>query len=103
MISFAQNIPNLPSQPDAKLGRSFQWNGIAFTVTSLTLAHYAGVEGELPFQYWDKNYVVFIDLRSHTNDFATLDYSDEKPVLYVGKAVDFDDLRLMNTRKFESW
>lgn len=103
MVSFAQNVPNLPSPKDAKLGQDFQWNHIQFTVTSRTLAHYAGVEGELPFQYWDKKDVVFIDLRSHANDFATLDYSDEKPVLYIGKAVDFDDLRLMNTRKFEGW
>ncbi|HXB20609.1 MAG TPA: DUF4178 domain-containing protein [Candidatus Solibacter sp.] len=103
MISFAKDIQNLPSQKDARLGMNYQWNGIPFTVTSRTLAHYAGVEGELPFQYWDKHEVVFVDLRSHASDFATLDYSDEKPVLYLGKAVDFDDLRLMNTRKFESW
>jgi hypothetical protein len=103
MVSFAKNIPNLPAQQNAKLGSNFQWSGIQFTVTSRTQAHYAGVEGELPFQYWDKQDVVFIDLRSHASDFATLDYSDEQPVLYLGKAVDFDDLRLMNTRKFENW
>jgi hypothetical protein len=103
MISFAKNVPNLPAQNDATLGTNYRWNDIPFTVTSRTLAHYAGVEGELPFQYWDKQDVAFVDLRSHANDFGTLDYSDEQPVLYLGKAVDFDDLRLVNTRKFESW
>jgi hypothetical protein len=103
MISFAKNISVLPLEKDAKLGNSYQWDGIPFTVTSRTDAHYAGVEGELPFEYWDKQDIVFVDLRSHKNDFATLDYSDETPVLYIGKAVDFDDLRLMNTRKFEGW
>jgi len=102
-ISFRKEISNLPSQPNAGLGQIFQWNGIAFEVTSRTLAHYAGVEGELPFEYWDKTDVVFIDLRSHGGDFATLDYSDPQPTLYLGKAVDFEELRLTNIRKFEGW
>lgn len=102
-ISFRKEIPGLPAQTAAKLGRDFQWNGIFFTVTSVTLAHYAGVEGELPFEYWDKKDVIFADLRSHGGDFATLDYSDAQPALYLGKAVDFDDLQLKNVRRFEGW
>ena len=38
-----------------------------------------------------------------SGDFATLDYSDQTPVLYLGKAVNFDDLRLANVRRFEGW
>ena len=72
-------------------------------MTSLTAARYAGVEGELPFEYWDKVEVIFIDLRSHGGGFATLDYSDPQPALYIGKAVDFDDLALKNLRRFEGW
>ena len=33
-------------------------------VTTITRAHYVGVEGELPFEYWDKEDVTFVDLRS---------------------------------------
>jgi hypothetical protein len=47
--------------------------------------------------------VTFIDLRSDRRDFATLDYSDDAPVLYIGKAVEFDELRLRNVRTFEGW
>jgi hypothetical protein len=36
-------------------------------------------------------------------DFATLDYSDAAPVLYIGQTVDFDALRLKNVRTFEGW
>jgi hypothetical protein len=72
-------------------------------VTTITSAHYRGVEGELPFQYWDKQDVVFVDLMSATGKFATLDYSDEEPVLYLGKAVEFDELNLKNLRSFEGW
>jgi hypothetical protein len=102
-ISFRKEIPGLPVQSDAGLGKAFRWDGIAFEVTSRTVAHYAGVEGELPFEYWDKVDVIFVDLRSHGGEFATLDYSDPQPVLYIGKAVDFDALALKKLRRFEGW
>ena len=102
-ISFRVSAPQLPPPEQATLGRTFVWNGIRFVVTSRTLAHYAGVEGELPFEYWDKTDVTFVDLRSERQDFATLDYSDDTPALYIGQSVDFDALRLRNVRKFEGW
>jgi len=102
-VSFRVAMPRLPTPEQAPLGKSFTWNGVEFTVVSRTLAHYAGVEVELPFQYWDKTDVMFVDLRSARLDFATLDYSDDEPVLYVGKAMDFDALRLKNVRTFEGW
>ncbi|HEY7288664.1 MAG TPA: DUF4178 domain-containing protein [Vicinamibacterales bacterium] len=102
-ISFRVEAPQLPSVEQAALGRAFIWNGIQFVVTSRTTAHYAGVEGELPFEYWNKDDVVFVDLRSERQDFATLDYSDGAPALYIGQSVDFDTLRLTNVRKFEGW
>jgi hypothetical protein len=102
-VSFRTEMPQLPAADQAPLGRSFIWNGTEFTVVSRTSAHYAGVEGELPFEYWDKDVVTFVDLRSEAMDFATLDYSDESPVLYIGESVDFDALFLRNTRRFEGW
>jgi len=102
-VSFPVKSTNLPAVDQAALGQVFTWNGIRFTVTTRTLAHYAGVEGELPFEYWDKTDVTFVDLRSERQDFATLDYSDEAPALYIGKTVDFDALRLRNLRAFEGW
>jgi hypothetical protein len=102
-VSFRADVPKLPTADKAPLGKTFFWNETRFTVVSRTLAHYAGVEGELPFEYWDKDDVTFIDLRSESMDFATLDYSDDAPALYIGKAVDFDALRLRNVRAFEGW
>ena len=96
-----------PRASDARRRRrsaqSFVWNGTPFTVVSRTLAHYAGVEGELPFEYWDKTDVTFVDLRSERQDFATLDYSDETPVLYIGRRWTSTTLRLRNVRTFEGW
>ena len=42
-------------------------------------------------------------LRSETGKFATLDFSDEQPALYLGEFVEFDDLKLKNLRTFEGW
>jgi hypothetical protein len=57
----------------------------------------------MPFQTWDKSDAVFIDLRTTTSRFATVDFSDKDPALYLGDLVDFDDLKLKNLRKFEGW
>jgi hypothetical protein len=40
---------------------------------------------------------------SPRGDFATVDYSDDEPVLYRGEMVDFDSLKLKNLRTFEGW
>lgn len=93
----------LPALSAVHLGDRFTWSKTAFQVTTITEARYRGVEGELPFEYWDKQIATFVDLRSPAADFATLDFSDEQPVLYVGKIVDFDALKLKNLRSFEGW
>ena len=79
------------------------WNNKTYFVTSVTKAHYKGVQGELPFQYWDKSGITFADLRTTTGEFATIDYSDNPPLLFMGRAVEFDDLHFKNLRLFEGW
>jgi hypothetical protein len=93
----------LPFVNSVKVGQRYTWNKVTYTVSCITHAQYRGVEGELPFEYWDKEGVDFIDLRSQTGDFATIDYSADKPALYSGKMVEFEDLHLKNLRTFEEW
>ena len=93
----------LPSANDVKLGRTYDWQGSELQVTTLTQARYKGVEGELPFEYWGKETVLFADLRGHDATFATIDYSDGTPVLFAGRLVDYDDLSLRNVRTFDGW
>jgi len=93
----------LPPASEIKVGHSFHFANNQFTVSTQTLANYKGVEGEMPFQTWDKDECLFIDLRSHTGRFATLDYSDKEPALYVGDIVEFEVLKLRNLRQFEGW
>ena len=100
-VTFAAPGQKLPR--DCRVGQDYTWNGQTYTVSTVTKAHYCGVEGELPFQYWDKSDVVFIDLMSHTEKFATIDYSEDPPLLFLGEAVEFDSLKLKKLRSFEGW
>lgn len=102
-VTFAAPGRELPKSAEAKVGQTYEWDKKNYSVTTITKAHYKGVEGELPFEYWDKDDVLFVDLMSEKGDFGTLDFSDEDPVLYLGQAVEFDDLRLKNLRHFEGW
>jgi hypothetical protein len=97
------NNPPQPLPPNASKGQTFQWQSKQYEVTSVTKAHYKGVQGELPFQYWDKSDLLFADLRTTSGEFATIDYSENPPLLFLGRAVEFDDLHLKNLREFEGW
>jgi hypothetical protein len=57
----------------------------------------------MPFENWDKKESVFADLRTADARFGTIDYSEPTPLLFLGEAVEFDDLRLKNLRQFEGW
>ena len=102
-VTFAASGRKLPAAAEARVDQRFAWDGETYTVSTITQAHCRGVEGELPFQYWDKQDVTFVDLMSASGKFATLDYSDETPVLYLGEAVEFDALKLTNLRSFAGW
>ena len=100
-VTFAAAGRKLPGH--CSVGQQYTWDRDTYTVSTITKAHYRGVEGELPFQYWDKTDVIFVDLMSHSGKFATIDYSDEQPLLYLGENVAFESLKLKNLRSFEGW
>ena len=103
-ISFQRPMPQSLSDPSTiMVGNKFTWEKVEYEVTSRTLAHYKGVEGQLPFAYWDKADVYFIDLRTEGNAFATLDFSDNPALLFLGFFCQFEDLKLKNLRQFEGW
>lgn len=102
-VSFLTPMTGLPGAPQVARGQQYRFNGVLYEVTSITRAHYRGVQGELPFEYWDKSDVIFADLSTLDARFATLDYSDPEPLLFLGEAVAFEDLKLRNLRQFEGW
>ena len=103
-VSFKAQPPSrLPPSGEIQRGTPFQFNGKTYLATSLTNAHYKGVQGELPFEYWDKADMLFADLRTTDGEFATIDYSEDPPLLFLGRSVEFDDLHFKNLRLFEGW
>ena len=43
------------------------------------------------------------DLGSEDGKFATLDYSEDPPLVFLGEYVDFDSLKMTGLREFEGW
>lgn len=102
-ISFLTPLPDaVPPADQIARARQFLWNGVRYEVTAVTRAHYRGVAGELPFEYWDKSDLVFADLRTPDARFATIDYSESTPLLFMGEAVAFDDLKFSNLRRMDT-
>jgi hypothetical protein len=97
----------VPAPKRAVVGASVGFDGQLFTVSSRTMAQYVGTEGELPFSthglLLQRESLLFVDLESSGSAFATIDYSDETPVVYVGEFVAFDDLGLTQLREFAGW
>ena len=103
-VSFLVPGVALPAENQVTRGGHFKFCDIDFEVSTMTIATYKGVEGELPFPFYGKSNMLFADLRTRSNDFATLDYSDESsPMLFVGKTVPYEALQLQNVRQFEGW
>lgn len=103
----AKNPGALPAASELQVGQTHVIDDTRFRVASLTRARYAGIEGELPFTTWDRSEALFADLDSDGSGerlrFATIDYSDDTPVAYVGTYVELEQLAARNLRRFEGW
>jgi predicted RNA-binding Zn-ribbon protein involved in translation (DUF1610 family) len=91
----------LPAASALRPGQPVRIAQQEYVVGSVTNARYAGTEGELPFEYWDKSTIPFADLKGESDRFATLDYSEQPPLAFTGRYVDFDALKLSNLREIE--
>ena len=94
----SRSRPRCRPSADLEIGQTFAFGDLTFQLTTLTRARYRGVEGELPFEYWDKDEVLFADLRTADGHFATLDYSETPPLLFLGAFVQFDELEFKDLR-----
>lgn len=93
--------PPAPRAEDLKVGLAYPLGDLPFEITTITHARYRGVDGDLPFEYWGKETVAFADLRAAGGRFATIDYSEETPLVFTGRFVEFDDLALTNLRDLD--
>jgi hypothetical protein len=99
VLTFMNHVMEpLPQFADLKVGQRFAVAGQAWTVSNLENAECVAGEGELPFKVGAGYPVAAVDLRNGAR-FATLDYSETPPLLFVGEAVEFASLKLSNLRE----
>jgi len=98
VISFLKVVKEpLPAFERLQAGMVVPLAGREFTVTNLESAYCIAGEGELPFKV-DSGYDVnTVDLRDGDN-FATIDYSETPPMVFLGRPVRFSSLKLANLR-----
>ncbi|HXE39910.1 MAG TPA: DUF4178 domain-containing protein, partial [Azonexus sp.] len=99
VLTFAEYVPDrLPSFDELAIGQRFVLASQTWTVSNIENAECVAGQGELPFKVGGGYPVAAVDLRNGAN-FATLDYSETPPLLFVGQAVDFKSLKMANLRQ----
>ncbi|SFZ70656.1 protein of unknown function [Chitinimonas taiwanensis DSM 18899] len=81
----------LPAQEAFQIGMQARLDGVAYTVSNIETAHCVAAEGELPFHVEPGYAAPSVDLRAEQG-FASLDYSDTPPKVYIGEALSLDEL-----------
>jgi len=98
VLTFAQFVPEeLPQFGDLKIGQRFVLASQTWTVSNIENAECVAGQGELPFKVGAGYPVAAVDLRNQAN-FATLDYSETPPLMFVGEAVGLKSLKMSNLR-----
>ena len=88
----------LPPVAELRAGQALSLQGRAFQVTNIETARCVAGEGELPIRVGAGYDAPVVDLQARGNVFATLDYSENPPLVFVGEQVRFDDLQLRQLR-----
>lgn len=76
------------------IGESFELMKSQLTVTEKATAEIHSAEGEIPWEVRPGAEHRYADLRGNDGLFATLDYTANSPVIYIGYSVDPADLQL---------
>lgn len=99
VVSFVHPVQEpLPPFESLEPGGRLTLASRAWTVTDIEEAECIAGQGELPFKVGAGYKAPVVDLRCGDN-FATLDYSETPPLLFVGAPVPFKSLKLSNLRQ----
>ena len=103
-VSFLTKVSgDIPAFETLKAGKKIQLKGQWFEVQNLESARCIAGEGELPFRVGAGYDAPVADLVGEKNAFATIDYSEEQPLVFIGEYMEFDDLHFSNLRQFDGW
>ena len=97
----------VPAFDAVSLGAPLVIQGVRYVPVERRAASYQGAEGSLPFPAEPGIQFHSVDLRGHDGEFMTLDYGERgdhrEPSVYLGRAVDLQELGLRPLRKFAGW
>lgn len=99
VLTFPADIPDpLPNFDAIRLGHTIHLLGEPFEVANKESATCIAGEGELPFVIGAGYAAPVVDLTSERN-FATLDYSETPPRVFIGEQVQLADLRMQGLKQ----
>ena len=103
-VSFLKETDSaLPRFESLKVGNKVELRGKTYRVQNVESARCIAGQGELPFQVHSGYDAPVADFLGEKNSFATIDYSEDQPLVFVGEYVDFDDFHFTNLREFDGW
>jgi hypothetical protein len=80
---------------DAQLSKELQ---LEFYIKDIQTTKVVSGEGELPFPFESEYEAPVVDLLRQDGTFATLDFSEDTPIVFIGRPVSFRDLHLARIR-----
>jgi hypothetical protein len=105
-LTFARKPTNetvLPRLDELSIGQRFTIPGVGkLLVAECGEADFVSAEGEIPFDLRPGDKHRYADLSGGGGKFATLDYSDESPVIYTGEELTLDRLGIDPQRLAEA-
>jgi len=103
-VSFLTQVSEaIPSFGSIKVGETIVLDRRPFELVDIQNARCIAGEGELPFRVGAGYEAPVADLQGSGRTFATIDYSETPPLVFVGQYVDFDDLALTGLRELDGW
>lgn len=93
----------LPAYDSLSVGQELTLGETVYTVKEKRLAEYLSAEGELPFPPPLGEKAPLADLAGDGRRCATLDYSEEKPLVFAGTYADFEALKFDRLREVPGW
>jgi len=103
-VSFLTKLDEaLPRFEDLHPGNALVLKGQSFAVAQVAKAFCVAGEGELPFSVGPGYAAPVVDLAGPGNKLATIDYSEEPPLVFLGEYVEFEQLHLTGLREWNGW
>ena len=97
-IAYLSRPEQVPLFEHLKPGLVLELAKVPYTVMNLEQAEVVAGEGELPFRFESGWKADVADLRGEGARFATIDYSEDPPHIYVGEKLPFDQFGFAGLR-----